>query len=185
MTGSGLRIIKAGWDAPSDFRCRKTEFAEYISVSAQYDRQQRMGRMYWAVRGDDVVGYMVLSMGSASMERQEDLGIDSYGPVPSLTIAYLATDKRYERQGVGSLMVSYAIMLARRMAADVGCRVVLADSEPDVVEFYEKMGFVKFGIGPFSRSRKLWHRLRGCMGAKQRKDMDHVPMYFDIGPEVP
>ena len=181
-----MRAMAAGWEAPGGFRCRKPEFAECLRISAQYDRQQRMGKVYWAVSGDDVVGYMVLATGSADMEKQADLGIDTHGPIPSLTIDYLATDERYERQGVGRLMVSYAIMFARTMALDVGCRVVLANSELDVVGFYEKMGFARFNTRPTSPPRGFWHWLCRHMDAGARKNDDgYLPMYFDIGLEEP
>lgn len=58
-------------------------------------------------------------------------------------ISHLATDRRYERRGVGSLMVQCAIKHARFLSKIVGCRAVLVRSEPDVVGFYEKLGFKK------------------------------------------
>ena len=141
---------------PSDFKCRKPEFVEYLGVGAQYDRQEKMGQLYQAVSEDKVVGYMVLAMGNADAEKQADLGIDAYVPVPALVIAYLATDERCEGQGVGSAMVSYAIALANKLAPQVGCRVVLANSEPDVVGFYEKAGFDKFNAVQPSKPRGFW-----------------------------
>lgn len=184
MINGGFRVVKGGWEAPRGFMSRKCEFTEYPLVNAQYDRQQRMGKVYWAVSGDTVVGYMTLAMGSAGMEKQEDLGIDTYGPVPGLTIARLATDERYERRGVGRLMVSYACTLARIMASDSGCRVVLANSELDAVEFYEKMGFVKFKPRSPSAPSGFWHWLCRRMDSKGMEENEYVPMYFDIGPEA-
>ena len=145
MTLAGLKIIKPGTgDVPGDFRCKKPEFAEYINAIATYDQQQRMGRMYWAVRESKVVGYIVLAMGSMDKGRQVELGIDTYGPIPALLITRLATDERYERQGIGRYLTSHAYRLATKMAKNVGCRIVLANSEPDVVEFYEATGFTRF-----------------------------------------
>ena len=182
MTAGKFRVAKSGWEVPSGFKCRKPMFAEYLNVNAQYDRQQRMGQVYWALSGDDVVGYMMLTMGSAGVEGQADLGIDTYGPVPALVIAYLATDERHERQGVGSVMVSYAIALASEMARKAGCRVVLANSEQDVVEFYKKMGFGKFSSTRLPRLGGFWRWLCRRMDASGGKgEGKYVPMYFDIG----
>ena len=182
MTAGELRVAKSGWEVPSGFKRRKPMFAEYLNVNAQYDRQQRMGQVYLALSGDDVVGYMVVAMGSAGAEGQADLGIDTYGPVPALVIAYLATDERYERQGVGTLMVSFAITLASSTAPNMGCRVVLANSEPDTVEFYKKMGFDKFSFTRLPRLGGFWRWLCRRMDASGGKGEDkYVPMYFDIG----
>ena len=179
MADNGLRIVKAGmWEVPGDFRCSKPEFAEYLDVAAPYDQQQRMGQMYWAVREGEVVGYMMLALGHVGEERQADLGIDTYGPVPALVIARLATDERHERTGIGRHMTSYAVDLAERMALDAGCRLVLADSDRDAVGFYERMGFVKFAAGSSS----------GHGGAatvsRNRADGEGglVPMYLDLKP---
>ena len=183
VTSNGTVITKAGWEMPGGFVCQKPEFADYLRASAQYDQQQRMGQLYWAVSGDDVVGYMALTMGSVGMERQADLGIDTYGPVPSLSIAYLATDKRHERQGVGRFMVLYAISLARKMALNVGCRAVVANSERDAVGFYEKLKFARFKPVPPPGHRGFWHWLCMRMDSKGRQRVgNYVPMYFDIGP---
>lgn len=182
MADDRLQVMKAGWEVPGDFECEKPEFAEYLDASASYDQRERMGRVYWVMKEDRVVGYIVLAMGSADKEQQPDLGIDAYGPIPALLIARLATDKRYKRKGVGRFMTSYAVRLAKNMASDVGCRVVLANSDPDAVGFYEKTGFVKFKIRAISDSagigdgsNKVHHTENGGGGA------DYVPMYFDIG----
>ena len=70
MIDGELDIVKASmWEVPGDFRCRKPEFAEYLDADASYDQQQRMGQMYWAVREDKIVGYMMLAMGHVGEER--------------------------------------------------------------------------------------------------------------------
>lgn len=175
-------MVRAGlWDVPPDFRCRKPEFAEYLDVSAAYDQQQRMGRMYWAVHNDDVVGYMMLAMGSVGDERQAELGIDTYGQIPALAIARLATDERHERCGVGRYMASYAIKFARRMAPSVGCRIVLANSAPDAVGFYKKMGFVKFARRPPSGSGDPRNGASKRSVARANEENGLVLMYLDMG----
>ncbi len=100
--------------------------------------------MYWSLHDGKIVGYMMLAMGHVGKTQQAGLGIDAYGHLPAHVIARLATDERHERNGVGRRMVSFAISLATKMATDVGCRVVLANSEPDAVGFYKKMGFARF-----------------------------------------
>lgn len=117
-----------------------------------------MGQMYWAIHNGTVVGYMVLAMDSLGKEKQPLLGIDSYGNIPALLVASLATDGRHERHGIATFLLSCATKIAEELAPKVGCRVVLCNAEHDVVEFYEKRGFVK--INEYD---------------------DYVPMYFDLG----
>ena len=169
------------WDTVRGFRCRKPEFAEYLGIDAAYDQQQRMGQLYWATYNGKTVGYMMLALGHAARRRQSDLGIDTYGHIPAIVITRLATDERYERQGVGGYMVSYAVDVAGKIAPDVGCRVVLADSVPNAVGFYEKMGFRRFTVqssfGPAGPGRESSH----STGAGADVEEELVDMYLDMG----
>ena len=182
MGYSGLEIVKADYTlAPSEFKCQKPEFAEYLSIDSIYDRQEKMGRMYWAIHNGKIVGYMMLAMGHVVKERQADLGIDTYGHVPALVIARLATDERHERQGVGKHMISYAISLAGKMALDVGCRVVLANSDPDAVGFYERMGFMRLPASPPPSGSG--DPCSDAHAQQNTRDGENglVPMYVDMG----
>ena len=154
-----ILIEKAGWEMPDDFKCRKPEFAEYLGASAGYDQQQRMGQLYWAIYDGRVVGYMMLAMDSAGKEAQSLLGIDSYGNIPALLVVSLATDKRHERRGVATCLMSHAMKIAKRLATKVGCRILLCNAEHDVVRFYEKLGFATL--------------------LNEREN--YVPMYCDLG----
>ena len=169
------------WDVPDDFRCRKPEFTEYLGINAAYDQKQKMGQMYWATHEEKTVGYMMLALGHAIKDRQMDLGIDTYGHIPALVIVRLATDERYERRGVGRYMTSYAIDIATKMSLDAGCRVVLANSAPDAVEFYEKVGFRRFMITPSASPGRLG-RASSHTGAGVDVEVEGlVQMYLDMG----
>lgn len=158
MKRSDIHIKKADGEMPSGFECRKQDFADYLVYNAPYDLQQRMGQLYLAIYKDRVVGYMMLAANRLDEDMQKKLGIDAYGHIPALLISLLAVDKRYEGQGIGSFMVQYAQILAADVATDIGCRVVLVNSEPDVVGFYKKLKFVEM-----------------------RREGDHVDMYLDLG----
>ncbi len=175
-------MVRAGlWEVLPDFRCRKPEYAEYLDINAAYDQQQRMGQLYWAIRDGVTVGYMMLALGHAVEERQADLGIDTYGHLPALVITRLATDERYERQGIGRRMTSYAIEIAGRMALDAGCRIILANSDPDAVGFYKKMGFCKFTSKSNSGLDRHLRETERHAGAGTYNEGGLVPLYLDMG----
>ena len=124
---------------------------------------------------------MTLAMGSASRERQVDLGIDTYGRIPALAITQLATDERYERQGVGRYMVSYATRLARTMAGDIGCRIVSANAEPDAVGFYAAMGFNRCTVEQALNPSEAPGSPKKSPGTAGDDEVEYVPMYLDMG----
>ncbi len=175
-------MVKAGlWEVPADFRCRKSEFAEYLDANTAYDQQQRMGQMYWAIRNGEILGYMMLALGHAVEERQADLGIDTYGHLPALLITRLATDERHDRQGIGRQMTAHAIEIVGRMALDAGCRIILANSDHDAVGFYEKMGFARFPSELDSGLDRPLREAEGRTETEGHREEGLVPMYLDLG----
>lgn len=131
-----------GMENLADFKCSKPAFAEYLRVTSVYDQDAHMGRTYVFVYKGRNVGYVVLAMAHLSKSEQKNLGIDTYGDVPALLISHLATHKEYERRGIGRNMVVWTIRYAKIISKQIGCRVVLVKSDPDVVRFYERLKFV-------------------------------------------
>jgi len=63
-------------------------------------------------------------------------------PVPVLRLARLAVDERAKGKGVGSLLLRSVLVLAQRMAGEIGCVGVVVDAKPEAVAFYGKLGFL-------------------------------------------
>ena len=126
-------------DTSADFACSK-EFEDYFAVTSAYDQQEHTGQPHVFLWNGRIVAYLVLAMDRLH-EEQGRLGIDTFGTIPSLLISHLAVDRRYVRRGIGSFAVRWAIRHARAVSGTVRCRAVLVRSEPDVVEFYEKISF--------------------------------------------
>lgn len=189
-----------GMESLKEFECSKPAFEEYLRVTALYDQNSHMGQTHLFMYREQIVGYVVLAMAYMSRPAQKRLGIDTYGDVPALLISHLATHKEYERRGICKNMVSWATRYAKRTSKNIGCRVVLVRSDPDVVGFYEKIGFThattktdaqssSFRAGADRLVRRMFcgslvsECARRCMG------LDHLPrtgedlqntMYLDI-----
>jgi ribosomal protein S18 acetylase RimI-like enzyme len=63
-------------------------------------------------------------------------------PVPVLRLARLAVDAKARGLGVGNALLRHVLLLAQKMAVEVGCLGVLVDAKPEAVGFYEKLGFI-------------------------------------------
>ena len=161
-----------------DFRCSDPEFEEYLRVGALYDQNAGMGRTCAFVHEGRIAGYIVLAAAHVPDTEQKYLNIDTYGPVPGLLISHLATHKEYERRGVGRNMVLWVIDYARDLAENIGCRIVVVGADPEVAEFYEKIGFVHATAGvPGSGSGALSRLKRWRAAKKGAPNM----LYFDLG----
>lgn len=150
-------------DDRGGFVCRNPEFTDYLEVNAAYDIRVQMGLTYLARYNKQVVGFMTLAMAHLDKAEQQTLGIDAYGNIPVLAITALATDKRYERRGVGRYMVNSAILLALDMSRRVACRAIYLNADPDAIGFYKKLNFEPLPHSP---------------------DTDGAPMYFDLVPSA-
>ena len=76
-----------------------------------------------------------------AIEKNDGVAGYPYMKYPSIKIARLAIDKRFERNGFGRFSVFAAIGLALSVSEIIGCRYLTVDSKPESVSFYKKLGF--------------------------------------------
>ena len=68
--------------------------------------------------------------------------------LPVLRLARLATDRRFERQGIGAALTRFAMQETLAMRDRFGCVALVVDPKTDAVGFYAKIGFVVVGTAP-------------------------------------
>ena len=83
------------------------------------------------------------------------------GAISSVHVRYLAIDKRYQRKKIGTCTLKVIIKRVEDMAENWPIRVMTIDARPDLVAWYERMGF-----------RKMYQNTIGQEGVT-------VAMYFD------
>ena len=121
-------------------------FARY---AGQNQFRHHIGTTYVAV--DEVgmiAGYATVSaseLSPSAMPATKRKRLPKY-PVPVLRLARLAVDESAKGKGAGRLLARAVLMLAARMAEDVGCVGVVVDAKPDAADFYEKLGFVRLEV---------------------------------------
>lgn len=93
--------------------------------------------------------------------------------VPAVKIAQLAVDRRFAGRGLGRFLVGYVVEHARTLRAFVGCRLITLDAEPEMVGWYESMGFRR-------NLEEQEHRAR--LAAEMGREPDTLPrsMRFDL-----
>jgi GNAT superfamily N-acetyltransferase len=88
-----------------------------------------------------LASYVTLMMDSVALARDEKPKGVTWRTVPALKIAQLAVDRRFTGHGVGKFVVGYVVAYARRVRTVVGCRLVTLDAEPELIGWYESLGF--------------------------------------------
>lgn len=149
-TAADIRIERLSADHARDgFDSGERALDEYLRAFALQNQAACFGVTYVAVSGTDVVGYVTVA--SSQIERSELTDalarrLPRY-PLPTMTIARLATDVRWRGLGVGAALLRFALSEALRMAREFGCVGVRLESKPDAVGFYEMHGFVRLSRG--------------------------------------
>jgi len=79
---------------------------------------------------------------AAAHDLDKSLRVNKYKTFSAVKIARLAIDKALQGQGYGTKMVAWCLSLVKdKIMPVVGCRFLIVDAKPDVVGFYETIGF--------------------------------------------
>lgn len=81
-----------------------------------------------------------------------------------LRIARVAVDERFQRQGIGKLLLKSIFELALDIRDQVGCFGIVVDAKPEAVTFYSALGFLVIEV------------VRGILGDRS----EPVPMFLSI-----
>jgi GNAT superfamily N-acetyltransferase len=106
-------------------------------------------------RGDHVVGYYALAMGSVSHHSAPSrLRRGMPDPVPVVLLARLALDRSQQGNSLGGHLLVDALRRCVRGGKEFGARAVVVDAiNDDAVGFYKHFGFHTL------EDRRLWRRL--------------------------
>lgn len=137
-------LVGLGWDFHvSPISCDNPDYYEqYLRFVAVSDFQSGMGVTYLAVNhtdtGNAAAGYITLRASALSIPGEDGKPLTC----PALEIAELAVAEKYERQGIGTMMLDFAVRMVvelRKTKMGVKCLLVVAD--PSATGFYRKYGF--------------------------------------------
>lgn len=105
-----------------------------------------------------IIGYVTLTCSEVELKGQYHLDdckhANRYVSMPALKVARLACHIDYARQGIGRVLMDFAVAVAAdRIADTVGCRFMVTDSKAQSIQFYERMGLTLLDT-PDNKTRK-------------------------------
>ena len=92
-------------------------------------------QFYFALQGDEVIGYLKVNLGDAQSEKQDP---------NALEIERIYVLQQYHGKQVGVLLYEQALAIAKARKAPYMWLGVWEEN-PRAIRFYEKQGFVEFG----------------------------------------
>lgn len=104
----------------------------------------RISRTYAVTLGKRVVGYYTLASGSvARAALPKRLQRETPETVPAIILGRLATDREFERRGIGRAMLREAIARTIAAAEEIGVRCLIVHAIDDAaLAFYLRNGFL-------------------------------------------
>ena len=125
------------------FNCGNSFLNEFLKKYAlQNQNRYYVGTTYIINNNENnVIAYITLS--GVSIKKTMLKEKYPYEELPALLIARLAVDKKYQKKGLGKILLTFAIKQALKQAEEVGCIGILVDAKEEAISFYEKYGFEK------------------------------------------
>lgn len=127
------------------FNCTNHDLNDFLKNDALENQEQMVSRTYVCSYKNQLVGFYTLTTDIIEVKHVEETHQwDGYKHkrYPAIKIARLSVDSRFERKGVGRLLISAAVGIALNVSKYVGCRYITVDAKQEAIEFYEKHGFI-------------------------------------------
>lgn len=132
--------------------CGKDELNRFLRRFAFANQQANSAQTYVACRGQAVVGYYSLTVGTvAHAEATERVkkAMPRY-PIPVMILARLAVDKDEHGRGLGRGLLKDALLRTAQAADIAGIRALLVHAKDDEVKaFYEQFDFEPSPTDPY------------------------------------
>lgn len=140
------------------FTCGNPALDRWLATHALASQRADIARTYLAFRGDEVAAYLSLTTGSVRPDEAPNRharGMPRH-PIPTILIARLAVDQRFQGQRIGSQLLAEALRRAVAASDAVAARLIVVDSIDDAAAaFYRRWGFIEAPENPLRLYRKI------------------------------
>lgn len=155
------------------FDCGAAEQNDFLHKQAWYQQREGFSRTYLAYVGGMMCGYVTLTPSEIRLSRKERPETALFSRIGAMKLAQMGVDTRFAGHGIGSELVAFALIHARRIAQRAGGRFVILDAKPHLVAFYAKCGFV---VNETAQAERVAEAAKSG-----RKDIDiAISMRFDL-----
>ena len=137
------------------FSCGVGPLDEYLRRFARQHADTNVSRTYAAVDGRVIRGFYSLAMSGIRRENLPAQHASRFPdfPLPVARLARLAVDVRFQRQGLGDLLLADALQRCLRLSAEIGMVGVILDAGDEQARgWYERYEFERLPDSPLT----LW-----------------------------
>lgn len=150
------------------FHCGEAVLDTWLKTRARKNEASGASRTYVITRGNDVVGYYSLAVGSVSHALVPGrIRRNMPDPIPVMLLARLAVDTSLQGQGIGRALLRDVILRTEQAAHIAGIRAILVHALHERARnFYISCGFTPSPINELTLMLPL-SSVRACMIVKK------------------
>jgi GNAT superfamily N-acetyltransferase len=133
-----------------DFDCGKELLNDYLKTQAGQDVKRKLSVCFVLTDGETKViqGYYTLSNSSIPLssfsEQIKKKLPKSYKSIPTTLLGRLATDKKYQGNGIGKILLIDALKRSFGISNEIGSFGIIIDPiDDDAKSFYKKYDFIE------------------------------------------
>ena len=137
------------------FFCGVDALDEYLRRFARQHAAANISRTYVAAQGTEIHGFYSLAMSAIRKDNLPERYASRFPnfPLPVARLARLAVATRYQRQGLGELLLADALQRCLRLSAEIGMIGVVVDAKDERARaWYQRYEFERLPDAPFT----LW-----------------------------
>lgn len=127
-----------------DFSCGVEALDVYLRRFARQHAQANVSRTYVATNDVAIHGFYSLAMSAINKENLPAKHLSRFPnfPLPVARLARLAVDQRYQRQGLGELLLANALQRCLLLSEEIGMVGVVVDANDERARgWYERYEF--------------------------------------------
>lgn len=129
-----------------NFDCGVEALNSFLSKYALKNDSLGIGKTFLAVTQEkDIAGYFTLASAQLAFDEipsDYKTKLPKY-PVPSLRIARLAVDSKFQKKGIGKWLLAQAFIKSIAVSEITGLKFIIVDAKESSKSFYEHYGFIR------------------------------------------
>ncbi len=166
----GLDIVQLTSKPKVAFSCGKHDLNDFFQNFAMGLQDELFINTYCLIQGNETIAMFSICNDSIPLDRKIVLKITGKGnhteTYPAVKIARLGVANKWQRNGVGSLILNFPIYFFI-INNKTGCRYLIVDSynKKEVLAFYSRNGFTRLEPGKLYLDKK-----------------ETIPFFYDLKP---
>ena len=122
------------------FDCGSPAQSNFYLNDAWNHQQQRLSKTFVMYYKGMKAGFVSMAPSEIQLGKKERPPELPFATLPALKVVQMGVNRPFQGLGLGRALVDYAI--ARALGTEEAFAYVILDSRPQIVGFYEKLGFV-------------------------------------------